>query len=45
MQVNELQLHGTTKHRMLGFSGDLLHGTEIGWEGREPPRWATPSSI
>ncbi|CAK0779096.1 hypothetical protein CVIRNUC_004695 [Coccomyxa viridis] len=42
MQVNELQLHGSSRHRMLGFSGDLLHGTDIGWEGREPPRCVPP---
>ena len=44
MQVNELQLHGASKHRMLGFGGDLLHSTDIAWEGRGPPRWAMHSS-
>lgn len=39
LQVNELQLHGTNKHRASAFCTDMLSRPGPDWESRVAPRY------
>ena len=40
LQVNELQLHGTTKHRVAALHSDGLGYSGHDWDSRGSTRWA-----